>query len=154
VKRLTEKVSTNDPDCRLNGCLFFSTTKLAREMGKLAEEAFRKTGLSPSHAVLLYIINLNGKIQQKEVGELVHLTPSTITRLLNKLEQKRFVKKKVEGKNVCLQATSLGRAQQGEIIEAWNMLHKGYQNILTEEEISRFFEISKKLLDELATKNN
>ncbi len=151
---MNKEISTNDSECKLNSCLFFSTTKLAREMGKLAEEAFSKTGLSPSHAVLLYIINLHGEIQQKEVGELVHLTPSTITRLLNKLEQKGYVTKKAEGKNVCLQATSHGKAQQEEIIKAWNLLHQGYQNILTEEEISRFFEISKKLLDELANRNN
>ncbi len=140
-------------DCMLNGCLFFSTTKLARELGKLADEAFSKTGLSPSHAVLLYMVNLKGKIQQKEIGELLHLTPSTITRLIDKLERKGYVKKLSEGKNVCLQATSEGIAQQEQIIASWNRLHDGYKDILTEEETIHLLEISGKLLRKLTDKS-
>jgi len=140
-------------DCKLNGCLFFSTTKLARELGRLADEAFSKTGLSPSHAVLLYIINVNGEIQQKEVGELLHLTPSTITRLIDKLERKGYVKKQSEGKNVCLRATPEGLTQQEQIIASWNQLQNSYRNILTEEETVRFLEISGKLLQNLKDKS-
>ena len=148
--------SEQKPDrqnCMLNGCLFFSTTKLARELGKLADEAFSKTGLSPSHAVLLYMVNLQGKIQQKEIGELLHLTPSTITRLIDKLERKGYVKKLSEGKNVCLQATPEGMAQQEQIIASWSQLHNGYKDILTEEESVRFLEISGKLLGKLTDKS-
>lgn len=140
----------DDENCQLNGCLFFSTTKLARTLGKLAEEAFHTTGLSPSHAVLLYVINLKGKIPQKEAGEILHLTPSTVTRLVDKLERKGYVKKHQEGKNVRLQATSDGLAQQEQIIVSWNQLHNAYQNILTKEETGHFLEISGKLLDKLA----
>ncbi|MFA9463120.1 MAG: MarR family winged helix-turn-helix transcriptional regulator [Velocimicrobium sp.] len=139
-------------DCRLNGCLFFSTTKLARELGKLADEAFSKTGLSPSHAVLLYIVNLKGGIQQKEIGEILHLTPSTITRLIDKLERKEYVEKQSEGKNIYLRTTIKGLAQQDEIIVSWNRLHDRYQNILTETETTRFLEISGKLLEKLENK--
>lgn len=151
---LKEELNTNHLDCKLNGCLFFSTTKLSREWSKLADEAFSKTGLSPSHAVLLYIVNLKGELQQKEVGELLHLTPSTITRLIDKLERKGYVKKQSEGKNVRLQATPEGRAQQDEIIASWNRLNHGYQGILTEEETVRFLEISGKLLKNLTSRSD
>lgn len=149
---MIEKQKIESTDCNLNGCLFFSTTKLARELGKIAEEAFSKTGMSPSHAVLLYIVNLKGEIQQKEIGELLHLTPSTITRLIDKLERKGYVKKQAKGKNVCLQATTEGLAQQEQVIASWNQLHSSYQNILTEEETIRFLEISGKLLQKLTDK--
>lgn len=151
---LNNEQNTERQDCKLNGCLFFSTTKLARELGKLADEAFSKTGLSPSHAVLLYIVNFEGGIQQKEIGELLHLTPSTITRLIDKLERKGYVKKQSEGKNVYLQTTPTGLAQQDELIASWSQLHNGYQNILTEEETVRFLEISRKLLEKLMDKSN
>lgn len=138
--------------CQLHTCLFFSTTKLARELGKLAEDAFAKTGLSPSHAFLLHVINQSIEIQQKEVGELLHLTPSTITRLIDKLERKGYVKKQMEGKNVCLFATPDGQAQEDEIIVSWKKLHEEYQNILTEEETAQFLELSSKLLQKLSEK--
>ncbi len=149
---MSEKVNIGRQNCQLDGCLFFSTTKLARELNKLAGDAFSKTGLSPSHAVLLYVINLKDKIQQKDVGELLHLTPSTITRLIDKLERKGYVEKQAEGKNVCLLSTSEGQAQQGEIVAAWNLLHSGYQDILTEEEMLHFLEMSGKLLEKLTNK--
>jgi len=145
--------NTNGMDCKLDGCLFFSTNKLARELGRLAEEAFSKTGLSPSHAVLLYTVNLRGEIQQKEIGELLHLTPSTITRLIDKLERRGYIKKQLDGKSVCLWATPEGLAQQEQIIASWNQLHEGYQNILTAEETAQFLKISDKLLEHLTDKS-
>lgn len=149
---MNDKASTELQGCQLNTCLFFSTTKLARELGKLADDAFQKTGLSPSHAFLLHVINQRVEIQQKEVGELLRLTPSTITRLIDKLERKGYVKKQVEGKNVCLLATSEGQAQEDEIIASWNQLHEEYQNILTEEETASFLELSGRLLQKLSEK--
>jgi len=150
---LDTKQNISQQDCNLNTCLFFSTMKLAREFGKLADEAFRKTGLSPSHAVLLYTINIKGEVQQKEVGELLHLTPSTITRLIDKLERKGYVKKQSEGKNVCLRTTPEGLAQQEQIITSWNLLHSSYQNTLTADESASFLEISGRLIEKLTDKN-
>ncbi|WP_159459746.1 MarR family winged helix-turn-helix transcriptional regulator [Scatolibacter rhodanostii] len=150
---MKEDIDKERQNCRLDGCLFFSITKLAREFSKLAENAFSKTGLSPSHAVLLYIINLKGSMQQKDVGELLHLTPSTITRLIDKLERKGYVAKQLEGKNVCLLSTEKGQSQQDLIIDAWNLLHKDYQDILTQEEMMQFLEMSGKLLEALTNKS-
>ena len=150
---MNELKNTDPQKCELDGCLFFSTLKLARELNKLADDTFSKTGLSPSHAVLLYLINFKGKIQQKEVGELLHLTPSTITRLIDKLEHKGYVEKQSEGKNICLLATSEGQAQQNEIIDAWNLLHNGYDDILTKEEMVCFLQISGKILENLTNKS-
>ncbi|WP_077609394.1 MarR family winged helix-turn-helix transcriptional regulator [Clostridium sp. Marseille-P2415] len=141
--------STKEQACKLDSCLFFSTTKLARAFGKIADEAFLKTGLSPSHALLLYLVNLNGGIQQKEIGETLHLTPSTVTRLIEKLKRKNLVSKKSEGKNVYLGPTPEGLALQDVIMKSWNQLHNGYKDILTEEETVRFIEISGKLLEKL-----
>ena len=140
---------SKDEECKLNGCLFFTSTKLARELGRIADEAFSRTGLSPSHAILLYILNLRGGIQQKEIGEMLHLTPSTITRLLERLERKELIAKQSEGKNVYLCTTPEGLAMQGEIIAAWNQLQGKYKDVLTEEETARFIEISSKLLKSL-----
>ena len=134
---------------KLNSCLFFLTTKLAREFGKLADDAFSKTGLSPSHAILLYTINLKNGIQQKELSETLHLTPSTITRLLDKLERKSYIEKQSEGKNVYIKTTTEGINQQEGIISSWNKLHNSYKDILTEEETLKLLEISNKLIRNL-----
>jgi len=125
----------------LNGCLFFTSAKLARELGKMADEAFSKTGLSPSHG-----------IPQKEIGEMLHLTPSTITRLLERLERKGLIAKQAEGKNVYLNTTPEGLTMQNDILTAWNQLQEKYKDVLTEEETLKFIEISNKLLESLDDK--
>ncbi|WP_394525432.1 MarR family winged helix-turn-helix transcriptional regulator [Lacrimispora sp. JR3] len=143
------KTNTKEHVCTLNSCLFFSNAKLSRAFGKIADEAFSKTGLSPSHALLLYLVNLNGGMMQKELGETLHLTPSTITRLIEKLEHKGLVSKQSEGKQVYLNTTSEGLYLQDKIMESWDLLHKEYEGVLTEEETAHFIEISGKLLKHL-----
>ncbi len=143
------KTNTKEQVCTLNSCLFFSNAKLSRAFGKIADEAFSKTGLSPSHALLLYLVNLNGGMMQKELGETLHLTPSTITRLIEKLEHKGLVSKQSEGKQVYLNTTSEGLYLQDKIMESWDLLHKEYEGVLTEEETAHFIEISGKLLKHL-----
>lgn len=145
---------TGEQSCRLDSCLFFSTAMLARVFGKIAEDAFRKTGLSPSHALLLYMVNCKEGIHQKELGEQLHLTPSTITRFIEKLERKGFVRKKSEGKKVYLYTTKEGLALQSDIIQAWSQLHDRYYNILTEEETMQFIRISSKLLEQFVNKTD
>jgi len=146
---MNQEYNIDKNDCRLNDCLFFSCAKLARVLGKTADDAFSKTGLSPSHALLLYIVNQNGEIHQKEIGERLHLTPSTITRFVEKLEGKRLVSRKTNGKNVYICTTEKGLLLQSEIIIAWNDLHAVYEDILTEDETRQFIEISRKLLQKL-----
>ena len=138
-----------EQSCRLNTCLFFSATKLSREFSKIGEDAFKPIGLSPSHAMLLYILNLTDEMQQKELGERLTLTPSTITRFIEKLESSGHVVKRAEGKNVFVRTTLQGKALQGEIINAWNSLHHLYDGILSEEETQQFISISNKLLEKL-----
>lgn len=146
---MNKQKQTNDKACSLNSCLFFSTSKLAREFGKIAEEAFAKTGLSPSHALLLYLVNTKKESQQKELGETLHLTPSTITRLIEKLERRRLVEKQSVGKQVYLKPTPEGLAMHDEIMIAWDKLHEKYSNILTEDETAQFLKLSGKLLEQL-----
>ncbi len=40
----------------LDECLFFSVKKLDRMLNKLADEAFRKTGLAPTYGFILLIL--------------------------------------------------------------------------------------------------
>lgn len=139
----------NRQDCRLSSCLFFSSAKLARVFGKIAEDAFQKIGLSPSHALILYLVNQRSSIHQKEIGELLHLTPSTITRFVEKLENKKLIFRKNDGKNVYIGSTEEGLLLQSDLIKAWNDLHAKYEDILTGEETEQFIALCGKLLKKL-----
>lgn len=144
----------NAYECRLGECLFFSTAKLSRVFGKIADEAFRKTGLSPSHALILYIVNQKDGMHQKEIGEILHLTPSTITRFIDKLERKRLIVRRTEGKNVYIFTTEDGLRLQNDIYSAWSNLHEAYKDILTEEETEKFIAVCSKLIRKLDNQSN
>ncbi len=126
--------------------MFFSTSKLSRAFGKAADQAFEKIGLSSSHAFILYLINENGCIQQKEIGEILHLTPSTISKLLEKLETRKYIEKQSQGKNVYIKETSLGLSLQKQILLSWKDLHIGYEENLSDDEIEQFIRTSQKLI--------
>ena len=142
----------DNTDTQLNDCLFFSSCKLARVLGKTAEEKFKVTGLSPSHAFLLHIVNISSGLGQKQIGELLHMTPSTITRFIEKLENKGLVSRKSEGKNVNIFKTEKGMLLQPEIEKAWAHVHEIYSDILTFEESEQFILTANKIIAKLENK--
>ena len=68
------------------GCLYYSVNALSRVMTKIADEEFGVTGLSSSYAFLLMTVNEKPGIQPKEISQHMQLTPSTVTRLVEKME--------------------------------------------------------------------
>lgn len=108
------------------GCLFFSANALARNLTRIAEEEYKVIGLSPSHALLLLTINEHQGIQPKELAMEMQLTPSTVTRLLDKLESKKYIVREEEGKKVKVFSTIKGRSLNQKIKNAWLRLYNRY----------------------------
>lgn len=114
----------------LNNCLYFTSNKLSRMIGKMAEQEFKITGLSPTYAFLLSIVNKKEGLVQKEIGEILHMSSSTITRFIDKLENKDLLKRVKKGKNSLIYLTEKGKEKQIEIDQAWENLHQRYEKIL------------------------
>ncbi|KOF55613.1 MULTISPECIES: MarR family winged helix-turn-helix transcriptional regulator [Clostridium] len=115
-------------------CLYFSCNKLSRTLGKMADEEFRITGLSSTYAFLISIVHENEGIGQKEIGQILHITPSTTTRFIDKLENKGLLNRKSEGKNSFIYLTDKGLELQAQINKAWENLHLRCLNALGENE--------------------
>jgi len=145
-----EKKYEENHSCKLNSCLFFTLSKLSRTLKKSADDIFLKTGLSPSHAFILYLVNLKPEAHQKEVGEYLNLTPSTMTRFVEKLQAKHLIERHVEGKNVFLKVTQDGKALQPEIMKAWSEVTQQMEKALTDEEREIYINLTHKLLDNLS----
>ncbi len=116
----------------LHNCLYFTANTLARNINRLAEEAFGPTGLSSSHALLLMLINEQPGISQKELAEAMHLAPSTMTRFVNVLMQRGLAVKESRGKLAIVHPTSQGQEMQPVIMESWKRLYHRYSAILGE----------------------
>ena len=79
-------------------CLYFTTNALARKMEKLAIESWKPAGLPPSHAYLLIMVLEEPGQQPGNIAHHLQLTPSTVTRLIEKLEENKLIIRTSEGK--------------------------------------------------------
>jgi len=121
----------------LSGCLYFTANHLGRVINRMAEEEFGKIGLSPTYGFLMVAILENEGATHNELSQIMHLTPSTMTRLIDKLVYKQLVIRKQEGRLVRLYATEDGRRLRGDIDQAWERLHDRYARVLGREEGDR-----------------
>lgn len=114
----------------LHNCLYFTATSLARVITRMAEEEFRSTGLSPSHAFLMMLVNDHPGIGQKALCEQLHLAPSTVTRFIDTLVYKGFLTREADGKTSRVYPTIEGKTLQKPIEDAWKKLHHRYAEVL------------------------
>ena len=124
----------SDLQTYLHNCLYFTANSLARQVSQLAEEEFRFTGLSPSHAFLLMLVIERPGISQKELSEALHLAPSTVTRFVDSLQMQRgLVERRAKGKLAQIYPTDQGLKMRETIAKCWKGLYARYSEILGEE---------------------
>jgi DNA-binding MarR family transcriptional regulator len=122
-----------DKSAKYCGCLYFASNALARNITRLAEEAYAPTGLAPSHAMLLMAVIDQPGINPTEIAEIMLLKPSTVTRLVEKLEQKGLATRQSNGKFTEIYPTEEGNRLNMKIKSAWMDLYRQYTSLLGEE---------------------
>ncbi len=108
-------------------CLFFNLNSFTRALNKRWEEEFENVGLSASHGYLLRLILETPGSTQKQLAEEMSLSPSTVTRFLEALEQKGFVKRTCcseDGRAMTVEATKKGHALQKDLEKTSERLSK------------------------------
>ncbi|MEX6690439.1 MarR family transcriptional regulator [Danxiaibacter flavus] len=134
-------------DCRYSECLYFSSAAFARQIEKLAQESWKPVDLSPSHAYMLMMIIEDAGIQPGILAENLMLTPSTITRLIEKLESKKLVVRTSEGKVTNVYPTPKAKELFPLLKQCSQKFNEAYSAILGREESSRLVQTMNKLTD-------
>lgn len=130
-------------------CLYFTTNALARKVEKLAVESWKKIGLAPSHAYLLKLVIDEPGMQAGLLAEQLQLTPSTITRLVEKLEEKKLVTGVTEGKTTNVFPTQKAKEMKPQIKQCIEEFHEKYVKILGKEESKQFIQNMNIMADKL-----
>ena len=136
-------------DSKYSKCLYFTANALARKIDKLAQESWNKINLSPSHAYLLMLAIEEPGIQPTAIAEHLQLQPSTITRLLEKLEDKKLLVRTAEGKATNVYPTPKGKELLPKMKECVNEFYSRYASILGKEESARLVQNIGKIADKL-----
>lgn len=115
----------------------------------MADEEFAITGLASSYAFLLMTVGHQPGIQPTEISETMLLTPSTITRLIEKMETRGYLVRRAAGRTAQVSLTPKGEALLPIIQTAWLNLYRRYSDVLGEEAAkeltNRSFEFVKKM---------
>lgn len=114
----------------LQGCLYFTTAKLDRLLTRWAEEAFAGTGLSPNHAFAVLLVNEKPGMNQTDLSSVLNLSPSTLTRFIDKLESKGWMTRTQDGRQTLLHPTAKGTQNQALLAAGWAEFWKRYTDIL------------------------
>lgn len=88
-------------------------------------------------------------IQPTELVKQLLLTPSTITRLIEKLEAKKLAVRTTEGKLTNVYPTPKAKVMMPELKECLNHFYQKYSNALGKEESSKMVQSMNKLIDKL-----
>ncbi|MFD0674671.1 MarR family winged helix-turn-helix transcriptional regulator [Cohnella sp. GCM10027633] len=121
-------------DTYLRECLFFTSSRLQRIVTKIVDEEFARCGLPANGAFLLLAVLEEEGINQKKLGETLHLQPSTVTRLIEKLVLKGVITSRVEGRSSLIYSTDKGKALEPIIHDCWDRLRVFVNEVLGEEE--------------------
>lgn len=131
-------------------CLYFTANALARKIEKLAQDSWSKVDLSPSHAYLLMMAIEDPGIQPSALADHLQLQPSTITRLIEKLEDRKLVIRATEGKMTNVYPTPKGKELLPKLKECLNEFYSSYAGILGKEESARLVQSMGKVADKLS----
>jgi len=99
-------------------------------MTKMADEEFATTGFTSSYAFLLMTVNKKPGIQPTEIAREMMLTPSTVTRLIEKMELKKYVTRESEGKITRVYPADKSKKIDKKLREAWLNVYGRYSEIL------------------------
>jgi len=130
-------------------CLYFTANALARKTEKLAQQAWKPVGMSPSHGYLLMMVIQEPGIQPTALADQLQLQPSTVTRLIEKLEERKLLVRITEGKTTNVYPTPKGKDLLPRLKESVQQFQQQYTALLGREESAKLVQQMAKVADKL-----
>ena len=121
-------------------CLLFSVNSLSRKLTAMAEKEFKVTGLSSSLGFVLMQLNKKPGLLASDLSKAVQLNPSTVTRLVDKLEREGFLYRHVEGKYVRIYPQKKSLSLDKDLRKAWKKVFENYVAVLGQDSAQELVE--------------
>lgn len=138
---------------KLENTLYSSIARLYHKNRCFMDEQLRKRGITElgfSHVRIIIILHVFKVLSMKEVTEKISKDKSTVTILVNKLEKKGYLRKKVceEDRRVTyLELEDKAKEILNIIFEVSDIFQSRVEKILDEEERKMFIKIMSKLIE-------
>ena len=138
---------------KLENTLYSSIARLYHKNRCFMDEQLRKRGITElgfSHIRIIIILHVFKVLSMKEVTEKISKDKSTVTILVNKLEKKGYLRKKIceEDRRVTyLELEDKAKEILNIIFEVSDIFQSRVEKILDEEERKMFIKIMSKLIE-------
>ena len=130
-------------------CLMGRARLLARVLTGLYEEQLRPFGLKASQLNLLLVVAQAGPVRRSEIGRVIHLDASTLTRNLAVMLTNGWIEEVrdgADGRGLPLAATKKGEALLAEVAPVWRKAQQRAAELLGAEGTSVLMDVSNGLL--------
>ena len=120
-------------DDMASGCLMGRARLLTRVLTGMYDDELRPFGLKATQLNLLVVVAKLGPVRRIEIGRVIHLDPSTLTRNLQVMLSNGWIEEVADdedGRGLPLQATRRGRALLVEISPAWKRAQSKAEKLL------------------------
>lgn len=136
-------------ESKFSQCVYFSSSAFARKIEKIAVESWKSVGLAPSHGYLLLCVIEEPGMQPGCIAHQLQLQPSTITRLIEKLEEKKLVVRTTEGKITNVYPTPKAKELCTELKQCTKKFNDACTAIIGKEESCKLVSIMNKMADKM-----
>jgi DNA-binding MarR family transcriptional regulator len=105
-------------------CMCATLRRTARALTQLYEEALRPFGLRATQFTILQALSLTGEVTQGELGRILAIDSTTLTRTLEIMSRQRWITKR-RGKDKRewrLRMTKAGKAEFERAVPAWQQV--------------------------------
>ncbi len=102
--------------CNPKNCIVSKTMKINRLMNQLFRKHLSEVGITLSQLSMMFLISKRSYIPQNEIGDILFLEKSTVSRNLNRLVQEKYIVKK---KNKMIHVTVKGKKLIERVIPKW-----------------------------------
>ena len=131
------------------GCLMGRARVLTRVLTGIYDEALRPFGIQGSQLNLLVVVAKMGPVRRAEIGKLIHLERSTLTRNLQVMLTNGWIEEVMDdadGRGLPLQATVKGRRLLEELGPAWRGAQRKARKLLGEDGARLLVDVSGALI--------
>jgi len=102
-------------------CMCASFRRAARALTQLYDDALRPLGLRTTQFTILQALSLAGEVSQGQLGEILALDSTTLTRTLAIMRHRKWIdtRRGRDGRERLLSLSEAGRAQLDHVSPAW-----------------------------------
>ena len=128
-------------------CMCASFRRAARALTQLYDDALRPLGLRTTQFTILQALSLTGEVSQGQLGEILALDSTTLTRTLAIMRRQCWIAKRRgrDGREHLLSLSEAGRAQFDRVSPAWQSVQDRLQSQFGDERWGELFQQSREI---------